>query len=226
MKEYTINMREDGSRIIAKSYWNPDKSYKAMKEKPYLFEKGMKIVDPWGMVVTISQVNKRPSVNGQAPQWTINVEENRNTYVYYEIAGIFVKELSKEEKVKYCRDNKIPIDEIELENPGLLHGKIAADMAKKEYNLPKEAQDAIIYHTTGRANMTIYDKILFVADSTSIDRKYENTDYFRHIAKKDLDEACIEILKFTIKDRVDEEKLLHINSVYALNYLLKEKNNK
>lgn len=136
------------------------------------------------------------------------------------------KELSKEEKVKYCRDNKIPIDEIELENPGLLHGKIAADMAKKEYNLPKEAQDAIIYHTTGRANMTIYDKILFVADSTSIDRKYENTDYFRHIAKEDLDEACIEILKFTIKDRVDEEKLLHINSVYALNYLLKEKNNK
>lgn len=97
MKEYTINMREDGSAVIAKDYWNPDKSYKAMNEKPYLFEVGMKVVDIFSNVVTISEVHKRPSVDSKAPQWTLNVEENRNTYVYYEIAGIFVKELSKEE---------------------------------------------------------------------------------------------------------------------------------
>lgn len=97
MKEYTINMRDDGSAVIAKDYWNPDKSFKATEEKPYLFEVGMKVVDPWGNIVTISQVNKRPSVGGRAPQWTLNVEENGNTYVYYEIAGIFVKELTKEE---------------------------------------------------------------------------------------------------------------------------------
>lgn len=103
MKEYTINMRKDGSAVIAKSYWNSDKSLKAMEEKPYLFEVGMKIVDPWGNIVTISQVNKRPSIDGRAPQWTLNVEENRNTYVYYEIAGIFVKELSKEEVEKLLK---------------------------------------------------------------------------------------------------------------------------
>ena len=103
MKEYTINMREDGSAVIARDFWNPDKSYEAMNEKPYLFEVGMKVVDPWGNIVTISQVNKRPSENGRAPQWTLNVEENSNTYVYYEIAGIFVKELSKEEVEKLLK---------------------------------------------------------------------------------------------------------------------------
>ena len=97
MKEYNITMREDGSAVVARDYWNPDKSLKAMEENPYLFEVGQKVVDPWGIVVTISQVNKRPSVDGRAPQWTLNVEENGNTYVYYELAGIFVKELSKEE---------------------------------------------------------------------------------------------------------------------------------
>ena len=97
MKEYTINLRSDGSAVIARDYWNPDKSFKAMNDKPYLFEVGMKVVDPWGNIVTISKVNKYPSVNNRAPQWTINVEENGNTYVYYEIAGIFVKELSKKE---------------------------------------------------------------------------------------------------------------------------------
>jgi hypothetical protein len=97
MKEYTINMRKDGSAVIAKDYWNPDKSFKAINKKPYLFEVGMKVVDIYSNVVTITNVNKYPSVDGKAPQWTLNVEENGNTYVYYEIAGIFVKELSKEQ---------------------------------------------------------------------------------------------------------------------------------
>jgi len=103
MKEYTINIKSNNSAVIAKDYWNPDKSLKAMEERPYLFEVGMKVVDPWGNVVTISQINKCPSVNNRAPQWTLNVEENRNTYVYYEIAGIFVKELSVDEVEKLLK---------------------------------------------------------------------------------------------------------------------------
>ena len=43
MKEYTINLRKDGSAAIAKSFWNPDKSFKAIQEKPYLLEEGMKV---------------------------------------------------------------------------------------------------------------------------------------------------------------------------------------
>lgn len=97
MKEYSINLKKDGSAVIAKDYWNPDKSLKAMEEKPYLFEVGMKIVDIFSNVVTIKEIHKYPSVDNRAPQWTLNVEENRNTYVYYEIAGIFIKELTKEE---------------------------------------------------------------------------------------------------------------------------------
>lgn len=97
MKEYSITMREDGSAVVARDYYNPDKSLEAMEEKPYLFEEGMKVVDPWGNVVTITKVNKRPSVDNRAPQWTLNVEENRNTYVYYEIAGIFVREVPAHE---------------------------------------------------------------------------------------------------------------------------------
>ena len=103
MKEFTINLRNDGSAVIARDYWNPDKSLKAMEEKPYLFEEGMKVVDIFSNVVTIKEIHKYPSVDNRAPQWTLNVKENRNTYVYYEIAGIFVKELSKEEVEKLLK---------------------------------------------------------------------------------------------------------------------------
>lgn len=97
MKEYSINLRKDGTAVIAKDFWNPDKSLKALEEKPYLFEVGMKVVDIFSNVVTIKEIHKYPSIDNRAPQWTLNVEENRNTYVYYEIAGIFVKELTKKE---------------------------------------------------------------------------------------------------------------------------------
>ena len=54
----------------------------------------MKVVDIYSNIVTITKVNRYPSIDGKAPQWTLNVKENGNTYVYYEIAGIFVKERS------------------------------------------------------------------------------------------------------------------------------------
>lgn len=97
MKEYTINLRKDGSAVIAKDYWNPDKSFKVIEEKPYLFEIGQKIVDIFSNIVTIKEIIKHPSIDDKAPQWNILVEENGNTYIHYEIAGIFVKELSIEE---------------------------------------------------------------------------------------------------------------------------------
>lgn len=103
MKEYTLNMRKDGSAVIAKDYWYKGNDFKHMMENPYLFEVGMKVVDPWGNIVTITKVNKYPSIDCKAPQWTLNVKENGNTYVYYEIAGIFVKELSVDEVNKLLK---------------------------------------------------------------------------------------------------------------------------
>lgn len=103
MKEYSITIRKDGSAVIAKDYWYRGDDFKHMRENPYLFEVGQKVVDPWGNIVTITKVNKYPPVDNKAPQWTINVKENKNTYIYYELAGIFVKELSKEEVEKLLK---------------------------------------------------------------------------------------------------------------------------
>jgi len=103
MKEYTINMKKDGSSVIARDFWNHTENFKDMEKRPYLFEVGQKVVDIFSNVVTIKEVIKRPSIDGKAPQWNLRVQENRNTYVYYEIAGIFVKELTKEETEKLLK---------------------------------------------------------------------------------------------------------------------------
>lgn len=103
MKEYTINLRKDGSSVIAKDFWNHTDDFEDMTNRPYLFEVGMKVVDIFSNVVTIKEVIKHPSIDCKAPQWNLRVEENENTYVYYEIAGIFVKKLTKEETEKLLK---------------------------------------------------------------------------------------------------------------------------
>lgn len=136
------------------------------------------------------------------------------------------KEMSKEEKKKYCEENGIEIDDVEKEHLTLLHGKIAAHICKTKYGLNDELSDAIKYHTTGRKEMTIWDKILYIADATGKDRKYDNTEYLYNLAKANIDKALIEILKFTINDRLNESKLIHMSSVEAYNDLILKESNK
>lgn len=96
MKEFTLNVnKKDGCIHVAKDFWNPDKSIKALDEKPFLFEVGMKVVDIFSNVVTIKEVIKHPPYKpGACPQWNLLVEENKNCYIYYEIAGIYVRTIT------------------------------------------------------------------------------------------------------------------------------------
>ena len=81
------------------------------------------------------------------------------------------KELSKEDKLKYVKENNIEIDRIEKINVGLLHGKIGADICKKRYDFTEDMQDAIKFHTTGNKDMDLLAKIIFVADKIEEGRK-------------------------------------------------------
>lgn len=130
------------------------------------------------------------------------------------------KEMPPEEKIKYCKENYLEIDEIEKDNVGLLHGKIAADIAKKQFGFSEDLCSAICYHTTGKENMSLLDKILYVADMTSQDRKFENKEYIINLGNKDLDECVKYILKEGIHLRIAKNKKIHLNSVKALNFFM------
>ena len=141
------------------------------------------------------------------------------------IAGILhdiAKEIPKEDRVSYAENIGVIPDEIEKESTGLLHSKVAAKIAETKFGLDKEICDSIAYHTTGRENMTLLDKIIYIADYTGKDRKYEDTNYMYELAKKDIDAAIIYGLKKTIDLRIKEDKLLHIDTVKAYNFLIKD----
>ena len=154
-----------------------------------------------------------------AKQYRIDAEEAGLAGLVHDMA----KELTEEQSFQYMKENNLKIDEIEQRNTKLLHAKIGADMAKKRYGFPENMQKAILYHTTAYPEMDMLSKIIFIADKIEENRKYEQVEIVRDLAKKDLDECMLYILNFTIKNNIDKEKLVHPNSFFTRNQLLMNK---
>lgn len=103
-------------------------------------------------------------------------------------------------KLNLCKEYKIALTKTEKSNPYLIHAKLGAFLAQKEYNITDpEICHAIEVHTTGVPNMNLLDKIIFVADYIEPNRhKADNLTAIRRIAYKDLDLAVYQILGDTL----------------------------
>ena len=128
------------------------------------------------------------------------------------IAGLLhdcAKCLPTKEKLEKAKKHKLAVSKFEESNPDMLHGKLGAYYAKARYEVDdEEILDAITYHTTGRPNMTLLDKIIFVADYIEPNRKMiRDMEQIRVEAFSDLDKCVIHILKNTLdylSDTVDD----------------------
>lgn len=123
--------------------------------------------------------------------------------------------------LKKTQDFDIILDKIMAKSPQLSHGPLGAYLAEHKYGIKnQEILQAIYYHTTGRENMSLLEKIVFVGDLIEPNRKYPDVDIMRHLAYKDLDQAILHALDRTIKMVVERNDLLHLNTIKARNDLL------
>lgn len=121
-----------------------------------------------------------------------------------ELAGLLhdcAKCIPNGKKLKLCEKHNIQISETERRNPFLLHAKLGAFLAMDRYGVEdKEIISAILNHTTGKPNMSLLDKIVYVADYIEPRRsKVENLEEIRKLAFLDLDQALYQILSDTLK---------------------------
>ena len=119
------------------------------------------------------------------------------------IAGLLhdcAKCIPTDEKLKKAKKLGLPVNKSEKENPDLLHGKLGAYYAKEKYGVKDpDILSAITYHTTGKPDMSLLDKIIFVADYIEPNRKtIFELDEIRKEAFEDLDKAVLHILKNTL----------------------------
>lgn len=138
-----------------------------------------------------------------------------------ETAGILhdiMKQLPPEEQLKLMSRFGIILTDVERSAPKLWHAMLGTEYVRRELGVTdREILDAIRYHTTGRENMTLLDKVLFIADFISDDRDYPGVETMRAAAAKRLDEAIIEGMAFTIKDLAAAFKPIHPDTIAAYN---------
>ncbi len=83
-----------------------------------------------------------------------------------------------------------------------------------------EILSAVRWHTTGKEDMTLLEKIIYVADLTSDDREYSDVNEVRELAKESLDKTLIRGFVFTLEDNAKKHKYIHIDTLKAYNYLI------
>ena len=121
-----------------------------------------------------------------------------------QVAGLLhdsAKCIPNKKKLKICAEHHIPVSDFEKEHPFILHAKLGAYIAKAKYNVTdKEILSAITYHTTGKPDMTMLEKIVYIADYIEPARnKAPRLTEIRRLAFEDLDECMYEILKDTLE---------------------------
>lgn len=119
------------------------------------------------------------------------------------VAGLlhdYAKQYSDEKMIHKCRKHHLTITKTEERSPYLLHGKLAAYYARERFGIKKkEVLNAITYHTTGREDMGLLEKIIFVADYIEPNRKMlENLPMIRKACFDDIDAGVYFILRDTL----------------------------
>lgn len=108
-------------------------------------------------------------------------------------------------------------------NSALIHGALGAEVARRELNIEdKDILDAIQYHTTGKEDMTLLEKIIYISDYIEPGRNFPGVDKIRQLAYENLDLALLNAMDKTIKHIIDKGYYIHPDTISARNYLINE----
>ena len=102
----------------------------------------------------------------------------------------FCKGITHEEQLAVIENDGIELDEDTKKSPALWHSIAGAVYAEHELGVTDEdVLNAVRYHTSGRGNMSILEKVVYMADLTSAERNYPDAEYTRNLTDKNLDQG-------------------------------------
>ena len=130
------------------------------------------------------------------------------------------RETGPEEFLRLAQEWELPVGEPERQSPKLLHGPVAAELARRELGVEdKEILEAVRTHTTGKPGMGPLALALYVADKIEPARDYPSVERLRRLAREDLHAAATESLRRAIAHNEERGKDVHPSSREALERL-------
>lgn len=142
------------------------------------------------------------------------------------VAGLLhdcAKCIDNDKKIQLCKKYDVKLSKVEIDNPFLIHAKLGAKLAEVKYGVAdSEILSAIRFHTTGKSNMSLLEKIIFSADYIEPNRKMIlGLEEIRRTIFDDFDKAVYIILENTIKHLNNKEQVIDSTSNEAYEYYKK-----
>lgn len=130
------------------------------------------------------------------------------------------KYIERDKAIDMLLESGEEVDEFQKKNSGLLHAPLGAVIAQNEY-MVKDSQilDAIRSHTTGKANMSDLEKIIYLADLIEPGRNYLGIDEIKKATYTNLNLGMLYGLEFSIKHVLSKKAVVHPKAIEAWNYI-------
>lgn len=185
-----------GSRLLSESVYEyiiRNRLYGAKAELDWLREKGHAMLKP----------KRIPHVKG-CEEEAVRLAEHWGEDTYdAAAAGILhdiTKKLTVEEQLILCDKYGIIIDMSVAGADKTLHQVTGAAVAYHEFGVSEKIRDAIRWHTTGKPDMTVLEKIIYLADYIEPNRCFDGVERIRKLSYESLDAAMEDGLRMTMED--------------------------
>ncbi len=146
------------------------------------------------------------------------------------IAGILhdiMKETSSDIQIAAAEKAGISMTRLERNNPKVHHQISGAAYIRTELGIDdSDILSGVRYHTTGHANMTLFEMIIYLADFTSADREYPDVDVMREKTDSDMLSAMLYSLSYTIRDIASQNRQIHPDTLECYNWVIEQINNR
>ncbi len=143
------------------------------------------------------------------------------------LAGLLhdiTKNESDENQLQIMESGGIILSKTQRANPKLWHAMSGMVYLRDVLGITdEEVLGAVRWHTTGKAGMTLLEKVVFIADYISAERDYPDADVMRRLSATSLDAAALYALKFSLRHLSEKEKPICEDSVAYYNELIMQK---
>lgn len=156
-----------------------------------------------------------------AERWGADARDAAEAAILHDIT----KKLLLNEQLILCENYAIVNDSLEKCSLKLLHARTGAAIAKRIFGSSDEVCSAILWHTTARPDMTLLEKIIYIADYIEPNRDFDGVDRLRFLAYQDLDSAMLLGLKMSVEELVEKGMPIHPKTLAALAWFTGRKGN-
>lgn len=150
-----------------------------------------------------------------AKRWGVDEDKARRAAILHDCT----KYLELDEQLALCEQYGVELDDLEQRAVKLLHSKTGACIARYIFGEDEQVYQAIFWHTTGKADMSMLEKVIYLADYIEPTRDFEGVEALRALAYENIDKALLMGMEMTIAEMKQRGNPIHRNTQAARDWL-------